>query len=93
MTTSTMTFLWLITIKVALFPLLVGLTNHLTFAVVPNDGHPSLQIANMSDLFGEVGVRLTTHNKKIGNRNKRVSLNADGTTKHPRTPQKTKYMI
>jgi hypothetical protein len=92
-TTSTMTFLWLITIKVALFLLLVGLTDHLTFAVAPNDGHPRLQIANMSDLFGEVGVRLTAHNKKIGNRNERVSLNEDGTTKHPRRPQKAKYMI
>ena len=59
-----MALLWLITIKVALVPLLVGLTNHLTFAVVPNDGHPSLQIPNMSDLIGEVGVRLTAHIKK-----------------------------
>ncbi len=30
--------------------------------------------------------------QKIGERNESVSLNADGTTKHPRTPQETKYM-
>jgi len=54
----------LITVEVTLIPLLVGLTNHLTFAMVPDDGHPGLQIPYMSDLIGEVGVRLTAHIKK-----------------------------
>jgi hypothetical protein len=78
----------LITVEITLIPLLVGLTDHLTFAMVPNDGHPGLQIPNMSDLIGEVGVRLTAHIKDIGDRNKKVSLNADGAREHPRTPQK-----
>jgi hypothetical protein len=56
----------LITVEVTLIPLLVGLTNHLTLAMVPDDGHPGLQIPYMSDLIGEVGVRLTAHIKKSG---------------------------
>jgi len=60
---SAVALLGLITFKVTLVPLLVGLTNHLTFAMIPNDGHPGLQIPNMSNLFGEVGVRLTAHIK------------------------------
>jgi hypothetical protein len=54
----------LITVEVTLIPLLVGLTNHLTFAMVPDDGHPGLQIPYMSDLIREVGIRLTAHSKK-----------------------------
>lgn len=54
----------LITVEVTLVPLLVGLTNHLTFAMVPDDGHPGLQIPYMSDFIGKVGVRLTAHIKK-----------------------------
>jgi hypothetical protein len=32
--------------------------------MAPDDGHPGLQIPYMSDLIGEVGVRLTAHSKK-----------------------------
>ena len=64
MTASTMTLFGLIAIEVTFIPLFVGLTNHLTFAMVPDDGHPGLQIPYMSDLIGEVGVRLTAHIKK-----------------------------
>ena len=59
-----MALFWLIVVEVTLVPLLVGLTNHLTFAMVPDDGHPGLQIPYMSDFIGEVGVRLTAHIKK-----------------------------
>jgi hypothetical protein len=62
--TSAVALFGLITVEVTLVPLLVGLTNHLTFAMAPDDGHPGLQIPNMSDLFGEVEVRLTAHIKK-----------------------------
>jgi hypothetical protein len=61
---SSVALLRLIAIEITLIPLLVGLTDHLTFAMVPYDGHAGLQISNMSDLIGEVGVRLTAHIKK-----------------------------
>jgi hypothetical protein len=48
----------LITVEVTLTPLLVSLTNHLTFAMVPDDGHPGLQIPYMYDLIGEVASHL-----------------------------------
>jgi hypothetical protein len=62
-TASSVALFRLITLEITLIPLFVGLTDHLTFAMGPNDGHPGLQIPNMSDLIGEVGVRLTAHIK------------------------------
>ena len=62
--TSAMALFGLIAVKIPLILLLVSLTDHLTFAMVPDNGHASLQIPNMSDLIGEVGIRLTAHIKK-----------------------------
>jgi hypothetical protein len=59
--TAAMALFGLITVELALILLFVSLTDHLTFAMVPDDGHSGLQISNMSDLIGEVGVRLTAH--------------------------------
>ena len=61
---SPVALLRFIAIEITLIPLLVRLTDHLTFAMTPYDGHAGLQIPNMSDLIGEVGVRLTAHIKR-----------------------------